>query len=125
MYGLMILGFFPFYYGLKWLFLMMIWGLLKIALKKWWITVKAIIYKVEYIESWSSYQKWTFIFARPIDWVLDGMGYIFKSERLSFKIPEHVLRPWKIISIYVDKKNINNYWMDIEGILNDIIKSCS
>lgn len=118
-------GLFLFFYGLKWLCFMMMGWILRIALRRWWITVKSIIYRVEYLESWTTYQKWSFIFARPTDWVLEGMGYIFKSERLNFKIPDYVLKPWTIMTIYVDKNNISNYWMDIEGLLQNIIKKNS
>ena len=85
--------------------------------------MEAVIYKIEYIESWSTYQKWTFIFARPKGWLLEGMGVIFKSERLSFSIPPEVLRPWDIITVYVSKSNSSNYWMDVKDALYRVIES--
>jgi hypothetical protein len=113
----------PFRYWLKWVFQMLVWWILKSALIRWWARMEAVIYKIEYIESWSTYQKWTFIFARPKGGLLEGMGVIFKSERLSFSIPPEVLRPWDIITVYVSKWNSSNYWMDIKDAFYRIIES--
>jgi hypothetical protein len=84
--------------------------------------VEAVIYKIEYIESWSTYQKWSFIFAKPVGGLLEGMGIIFKSERFWFKIPPVALRTWDRITVYVDKWNTSNYWMDFKDALRRVLE---
>jgi len=106
----------PFWYGIKWIFFMFTGGLLRSSIFNSWAKIEAVVYKVEYIESWSIYQKWTFIFARPKGWLLEGMGYIFKSERLNFRLPSTVLKPWDTVTVFVSKKNISNYFIDIKDI---------
>ena len=111
-------------YWVVWIWLIpLTWWLLKKAIVNSWEKIDAVVYKIEYIESWSTYQRWTFIFARPKGGLLEGMGVIFKSERLSFSIPPEVLRPWDIITVYVSKWNSSNYWMDIKDAFYRIIES--
>ena len=111
-----------FWYGLRWVYRMFAWWLLKSALIRSWVKMEATIYKIEYIESWSTNQKWTFIFARPKGWMLEGMWVIFKSERLSFQIPPEVLRPWDTVTVYVAKNSSSNYWMDIKDALYRVLE---
>jgi len=84
--------------------------------------MESTIYRIENIESWSTNQKWTFIFARPKGGLLEGMWVIFKSERLSFQIPPEILRPWDNVTVYVAKGNSNNYWMDIKDALYRVLE---
>lgn len=116
LYWVAWLGAIPFWYWSKWIFQMLTWWLLKKAIVNSWEKIDAVVYKIEYIESWSTYQRWTFIFARPKGWLLEGMWVIFKSERLNFRMPRTVLRPWDTISVYVARGNTSNYWIDIKDI---------
>ena len=111
-----------FRYGLRWVYRMLVWWILKNALIMWWVKMESTIYRIEYIESWSTNQKWTFIFARPKGGLLEGMWVIFKSERLSFQIPPEILRPWDNVTVYVAKGNSNNYWMDIKDALYRVLE---
>ncbi len=122
LYAIIFIGFVMFWYGIRGCMGVFRAYMLKKALIKWWEKLDVSVYRVEYIESWSSYQKWSFIFARPETWILEGTGIIFKSEKFSFKIPEYVIRPWMHITVYTDVRDTSNYYMDVERILKNIIK---
>ena len=107
-------------YAFKWIMALIFWWILKNALRKSGIKMVLPISKVEYVETWS--QKWSFISAVPVDWVLEGMNVTFKSEKLNFKIPPELIRRGDTITVYVDNKNLNNYWMDIKGMLKNLLK---
>lgn len=107
-------------YAFKWIMALVFGGLLKNALINSGTKMIMPITKVEYVESWA--QKWSFIQAVPIDWVLAGMNVTFKSEKLNFKIPPELIRRWDTVTVYVDKKNLNNYWMDVKWVLKNCLK---
>lgn len=117
-YLAIIMGLLALHYGIKWIYLMVAWAALKEHLVLNGIKVEAKIVNVEYIDSWSTYQKGTFIFAVPNEWLLEGMNLIFKSERLFLKFPKSVVRPWDVVSVFVDPKNLQSYWMNIESIFS-------
>ena len=122
LYAIIFIGLVMFWYGVRGCMGLFHASMLKKALIKWWEKLEVSVYRVEYIESWNTYQKWCFIFARPETWLLEGMSIIFKSEKFSFKIPEYVIRPWTMITVYVDAHNTSNYYMDVENLLKSIIK---
>ena len=122
-YFVLIVGLISLRYGLKWVISMIIWLWLKSHLVDNWVAVEARIVNVEYIDSWSTYQKGSFIFAVPQKGLLEGLNIIFKSERILFKIPKWMLKPWDTVLVFVDPKDLHSYWMNIESIFKKHIKN--
>jgi len=115
-YFVLIVGLVTLRYGLKGVFSMVIWFFRKDRLVSKGVLIEARIVNVEYIDSWSTYQKWSFIFAVPTGKLLQGLNVLFKSERIFCKIPKSMIKTGDTVMVFIDPKNLNSYWMNVESI---------
>jgi len=121
-YFVLIVGLVTLRYGLKWVISMIIWFFKKDRLVAKGVLIEARIVSVEYIDSWSTYQKWSFIFAVPTDKLLQWLNVLFKSERIFFKIPKSMIKIGDTVMVFIDPNNLNSYWMNVESIFKKYLR---